>query len=121
MSVEYEDIVMELVKTLGESNKVLLERITNIEKNVATRKDVEELLSISREIRDNSKIAVNAVSKCVPDGSIEILTKWDKLWSSLLTGKGISTIVIGVICSIGGAIWFLFRLIQWFPVIKQIF
>jgi hypothetical protein len=144
MQIEYEDIMMELVKTLGENNKVLLSRISDIERNGATKSDQTAILSMlkdhieateiladrvsdSMETVDSTKLVVDKIleykTPCVAACSLQgtLLTKWDKLWSSMFGIKGAATLIIGVVCAIVGFVWSILQIIDWIPKFVGIF
>lgn len=124
MSVEIEDILMELVKNVGESNKKMIERITQIEENGrqnATHEDMVAIVKAAYQIREDTQEIICFVS----DGenktdTMTILTKWDRFWSPFIKAKGITGMILAITASICGIIWFIFKCIEWYPVIKHL-
>ena len=125
MGVENEDIIMELVRTLGESNKKLLEQLESIKeslRNSASHDDMVELVKAIYKVQEDTQNIICAVSDSDKNQSVmDVLSRWDTLWSWLLRGKGIIVSiggVIGLICSI---VWVIFKVIELFPLIRHIF
>ena len=124
MSIEIEDIMMELVKNVGESNKALLARVAIIEENIrngATHDDMVELVKAIYKVHEDTQNIICFVSDGENKiGAIDVITKWDKLWSAISGIKTVAAIIIGIVLSIGGFIWFLFKLIEWYPSIQHL-
>lgn len=124
MSVELEDIMMELVKNVGESNKALLARVAIIEENVrngSTHDDMVDLVKAIYKVHEDTQNIICFVSDGENRiGAMDVLSKWDKLWSALAGIKSVAMMVIGIAGFIGGFIWFLFKLIEWYPSVQHL-
>jgi len=122
MSIEIEDIMMELVKNIGESNKILLERVSKLEessRNTATHVDMVELVkAVYRVNEDTQQIICYIADLDNSVGTIDILTKWDKFWSWLSRGKVIGGIIVAILAVVGAFVWFL---IKWLPLLTKLF
>lgn len=125
MSVENEDIIMELVRTLGESNKKLLEQLESIKvslRNSASHDDMVEIVKAVYKVHEDTQNIICAVSDSEKnETTMSVLSRWDMFWTWLLRGKGIVVAiggVIGLVCSI---VWVIFKIIESFPLIKHIF
>ena len=122
MGIEIEDIMMELVKNIGDSHNILLSRVTELEKhsrNTATHDDMVELVKAVNKVNEDTQNIICYVSDGDKNASVmDILVKWDKLWSWLSSGKSIGTVIVGILAVIGAFIWFL---IKWLPLLQKAF
>jgi hypothetical protein len=123
MPIEVEDVMMEMVRTMGESYQTLTEKVAALEKNSVSKAEIKEITDLAAQIKKQTEAILEYKISCTKNctTSLSILSNWDRFWSGLAKGKTIAGLIVLVISALVGFIYTLVKILQYFPKITSWF